>query len=321
MYCARSTWTVGFPRRFPFLPSLALFCSLIWASPASAQELEPRAYANLPVGLNFAVFAYAYSEGGLSVDPSLPVDDAHLEIHTTAVAYARSLNFGGMSGKFDMAVPYSWLSGTASVAGQPASREVSGFHDPRLRVSVNFYGAPALDLREYAKRAASGVSPLVIGGSLAVAPPLGQYDSTKLINLGTNRWAIRPDFGFSKKVSNVTFDMTVGVTCFTDNDNFSNGKHVDQDPIWSTQANLSYDFGKGIWAALGYTYYAGGRTTIDGVRKDNELGNSRAGLTVSLPINRYYSAKFNVSRGISTRTGSSFNTYGIGLSYRWGAGL
>lgn len=283
---------------------------------AGAQELEPRAYANLPTGLNFGAVGYAYSEGGLSTDPALPVEDAELEIHTAVFAYVRSLDLGGMSGKFDVVVPYAHLSGTGKLAGVPQSRRVSGLVDPRFRLSVNFHGAPALTLKEYAKHR----SDFVVGGSLSVTPPLGQYDADRFINLGSNRWSIKPDVGFSKKAGPFTFDMTLGVMFVTDNDEYV-WQTLQQAPIGSTQANLSYDFGRGIWAAVGATYFMGGRTTVDGVRKDTEISNSRVGVTVSFPINRRYSVKFNASSGIVTRIGSSFTTVSTALQYRWGAGL
>ncbi|TAH66309.1 MAG: hypothetical protein EWM45_11755 [Rhodopseudomonas palustris] len=33
-----------------------------------------------------------------------------------------------------------------------------------------------------------------------VSAPLGQYDSSKLINLGNHRWKIRPEIGASKAI-------------------------------------------------------------------------------------------------------------------------
>ena len=161
---------------------------------AGAQELEPRAYTNLPIGLNFLVAAYGHSSGGLSTDPSLPIEDAHLKIHTGVLAYARSLDLWGRSGKVDLILPYSRLSGTGLVAGQPGEREISGFGDPRLRVSVNFYGAPSLSLRDFA----AYQQDVVVGASVQVTAPAGQYDSSKAINLGSNRWSLKPDVGFSK---------------------------------------------------------------------------------------------------------------------------
>lgn len=297
-----------------------LLLLLLSALSVHAQELEPRAYSNLPIGLNFAVVIYGYSEGGLATDPSLPVEDADLRIHTTALAFSRSLDLKGNSARFDLILPISDLSGTALVSGEPASRDISGLNDPRLRLAVNFHGAPAGDLKAYAKYRAQPPR-TVFGASLQVVPPLGQYDPARAINLGTNRWTFKPDIGFSRRIRSFMWDMTLGAAFMTENDNFFGGKKVEQDPIYSTQLNVSYDFGKGVWAAVGATYYHGGRTSVDGVEKDNELGNTRVGLTVAFPFNRHYSLKLNASTGISTRTGTNFDTYAMALQYRWGGGL
>lgn len=296
--------------------ALALLGSVLAAS-AHAQELEPRAYSNLPMGLNFLASGYAHSQGGLSTDPSLPLTDAHLKIDTGVVAYVRAIDIAGNSGKFDVIVPYSHLSGTALVAGQPRDRDISGAGDPRIRLSVNFYGAPALTLSEYPAFRPD----LVIGASVQVTPPWGQYDPSRAVNLGTHRWSIKPDVGFSKAFAPFTIDLTAGVTLFSRNDDYFGGQTLEQAPLYSAQVNLSYDFSGGIWAALGATFYAGGRTTVNDAPKDNALGNSRIGLTVAVPIDRYYAIKFNASSGISTRTGTNFDTVGVVLQYRWGAGL
>jgi len=297
--------------------ALALLLGTLLAPVAHAQELEPRAYSNLPMGLNFLATGYAHSQGGLSTDPSLPLTDAHLKIDTGVVAYVRGVDLWGNSGKVDVIAPYSHLSGTALVAGQPRERVVSGAGDPRFRLSVNFYGAPALTLPEYP----AYKQDLVIGASVQVTAPWGQYDASKAVNLGTNRWSIKPDIGFSKAFAPFTIDLTAGVTLFSRNDDYFGGQALDQAPLYSAQVNLSYDFGRGIWAALGATLYRGGRTTVDDAPKDNTLSNSRVGLTVAVPIDRYYAIKFNASSGISTRTGTNFDTVGLVLQYRWGAGL
>jgi hypothetical protein len=287
------------------------------APAAMAQELEPRAYSNLPIGLNFLAAAYAHSKGGLSTDPSLPVEDAHLKIDTGVLAYVRSLDLWARSGKLDVILPYSELSGSALVAGQQRLRDIGGSGDPRLRLSVNFYGAPALALPAFAAYRQD----LVVGASLQWTVPLGQYDASKAINLGSNRWSLKPDIGFSKAFGAWTADLTAGVTVFGDNGNYFGGQLLEQAPIYSIQSNLSYAFASGIWAALGATYYSGGRTTLNGQRKDDALSNSRFGLTLALPVNRWHSLKFNASSGISTRTGSDFDTFGVAWQYRWGAGL
>ena len=289
---------------------------LSWA-PARAPDLEPRAYSNAPVGLNFAIAAYAFSKGGLSTEPSLPVQDARLEIHTAVLAYARALDLWGKSGKFDVILPYSDLAGTALVADVPRVREVSGFGDPRLRLSINLYGAPALSAKEFS----SYKQDLVIGASVQVSAPAGQYDSSKLVNLGTNRWSLKPDIGFSKAFGRLNTDLTAGVTFYSRNDDYFGGRTREQDPIYSIQGHLTYDFGGGIWAGIGATFYSGGRTTVNGVRNNDALDNSRAGATLALPIDRNHSLKLSYSRGVTTRIGTSFDTFAVAWQYRWGEGF
>jgi hypothetical protein len=293
-----------------------LFC-LFLHGPAKSQELEARAYSAAPVGLKFFVAGYAYSQGGLSTDPAVPIQDAKLRVHTTVFAYAQVLDLWGKTGKFDVILPYSDLAGSALVVGQPRERNVAGFNDPRFRLSVNFLGAPALSMKEFA----SHKSDLVAGASIQVSAPVGQYDSSRVVNLGTNRWSVKPDVGFSKPIGPFTADVTAGVTFYGDNSDYFGGKRLEQERIYSVQAHLTYNFGGGVWAGLGGTFYSGGRTTVDGARNDDALKNSRFGAVLSLPIDRNNSLKFNASTGVTTRIGTSFDTVSVAWQYRWGGGL
>ena len=291
--------------------------ALIFAGGAAhAQDLEPRAYSNTPVGLNFVVAGYSYSEGKIAFDPTLPIANAQYYNNTETIAYARSLDAWGRSAKFDMVLPYSEFSGHALVDGQHNERDVSGLNDPRFRFSWNFYGAPALSLKEFAGYRQD----LIVGASLSVTPPLGQYDDTKLINLGTNRWSFKPELGISKSWGKLTVDILPSVTFYTDNANYYYGRTYAQAPLYAVQGHIIYGFASGIWMALDATYFTGNRTTVDGVRSDNLQTNSRGGLTIALPVDRFNSLKINASTGTSTRTGSTFNAIQVLWQYRWGGG-
>jgi hypothetical protein len=294
-----------------------IFALLLSPLLALAQDLEPRAYSNSPVGLNFLVAGYAYSQGGLSTEPAVPIQDARLEIHGVVLAYARALDLWGKSGKFDVIVPYADLSGTALVAGVQRERNVSGFGDPRLRLSVNLYGAPALPPAQFAGYQRD----LVIGASVQVSAPGNQYDSSRLVNIGTNRWSVKPDVGLAKTFGRLTADATAGVTYYSANDDYFGGNRREQAPVYSIQAHLSYDLGAGVWAGIGATFYSGGRTTVNGVRNNDALDNSRAGATLALPVDRHNSLKLSFSRGVTTRIGTSFDTLAVAWQYRWGEGF
>lgn len=295
----------------------ALLGALIVAGGASAQEMEPRIYGNLPVGMNFLIAAYAHSSGGLATNPALPLKDAHLKLDTPALGYVHAFDAWGKSARFDAVVPGGCLSGTAEVSGAPVARDVCGLLDPSFRLALNFHGAPALTLKEFA----SYKQDLVAGASLLVSPPLGQYDPSRLVNLGTNVWTIRPDIGISKAAGALTFELGLAASFFTINHDFFGGKTRQQDPVYSTRGNLIYSFRNGVWLSLNGTYYAGGRTTVNGVENDDFISSKRVGVSLSFPIDRYQSIKLHGSRGISVRTGTDFDILGIGWQYRWGAGL
>jgi len=301
-------------RSGPFSVVIAL---LFVAVQAQAGEIEPRSYVNTPVGINFLLAGYAYSEGGLSTAGSSPIKDAQLQMHTGVLAYARTLDVWGKSGKFDVILPYSQLSGSAIVAGQTRERDVSGLNDPLFRFSVNFYGAPALSLQEFANYRQD----LIIGASIQVSAPLGKYDQDKLVNLGNNRWFVKPDMGISKAWGPLALELSTGVLFFSKNDDFFGGKTLEQDPLCSTQLHLTYDLGRGVWVALSGTYDYGGRTTIDGVRNDDLQNNWRGGATLALPVNRNNSIKLFASTGVQTIAGTDFKLVGIVWQYRWGQGL
>ena len=285
--------------------------------PACAQDIEPRAYSNAPIGVNFLIAGYAYTRGGVAFGPSLPITNPDLNTSSAVIAYARVLDLWGMSAKFDATVPYQWLSGTADFRGQTVPRDVNGFANSAFRLSVNLYGAPALTLKEFA----GWEQDVIIGASLRVVAPWSQYDDSKLVNIGTNRWSFKPEVGISKAIGQWTVEGTAAATFYTDNSDFFGGKTLSQDPLYSLQGHVIYGFRSGIWASFDTTYFAGGRTTVNGVRNSDLLQNWRLGATLALPVNRENSIKFYASSGVSARTGNSYDLVGVAWQYRWGGGL
>jgi len=284
---------------------------------STAQELEPRAYSNVPVGLNFFIAGYSYQTGGVLFDPAIPLENAEIKTHSSLFAYARSIKVGRMSGKVDAIVPYAWLAGSADFMGTQGSREVAGLADPRVRMSVIFIGGPALPIsgfKDYKQN-------FVMGASMQVYFPIGQYDPEKLVNLGTNRFTFKPEIGISKTIKQLILELALAGQFYTVNNNYYNGQTMSQNPIGSVQGHINYNFRGGIWAAFDGTIYWGGKTTIEGVEGNNLQQNSRLGFTFALPLDMHHSLKLNLSTGVSTRTGSDFDAVTLAWQYRWGAGL
>jgi hypothetical protein len=159
-----------------------------------------------------------------------------------------------------------------------------------------------------------------MGASFKVTAPLGQYDDDKLVNIGMNRWSFAPELGMSQTFGPLILELAGAVTLYMDNDGLL-GQTLEQDPLYSAQGHAVYTLPRGIWFAFDATYYTGGRTSVGGVEKDNLQRSSRIGATLAFPLTKLHSLKLYASSGVSTRTGSDFDTYGVAWQYRWGGGL
>lgn len=308
--------TASYPVKRHGLRAEFLTVALLSAVSLMAQELEPRAYSVSPEGTNFLVVATTRMSGDISFDPTIPVEDATATLHSVVFGYGRSIDFAGRSASVAVAIPYFWGPLQGLVNGSRVETARSGLGDPGFRFAVNLYGAPAMNLdgfKDYRQRTN-------IGASVAVLAPLGQYSSTRYINIGSNRWAVKPEIGISHHLGHWYFDMYLGAWLFSANNNF-NGAVRTQDPLGSAQLHVSYNLTRRIWAAFDANYYTGGRTSIGGETHADLQRNSRIGATLALPVTKSQSLKFNYSTGARTNIGASFQSVGVAYQYRWGGGL
>ena len=281
--------------------------------PVGAQELEPRTYSPSPVGTQFVLVSGSESTGGVSVDPSLPIENVEATVDSFVAAYGRTFGLSGRSASAALLLPYVEGDFRGDVMDQARQVTRTGFGDVRLRFAIGLLGSPALSPAEFAQRNRGPA----LGASLQVVAPTGEYMPDKLINIGTNRWSFRPELGVVWPVGPWYLELSGGVWLFMDNDDFFGGARREQEPLTTLQSHVSYTFRQGLWLAASYTYYTGGRTTVDEVRNADWQENSRLGVTLSLPLTRRQSLKFSFSSGTSTRIGSAFDTAGLAWQFVW----
>jgi len=301
-------------RRRPLAAAVLLAAACPFAATrANAQSLEPRAYSPNPTGANFAIAGYTYQTGSVFVDTSLPVTDVSAKLNVGTLSYAHTFSLFGRSASAGLLLPYAGGTVSGEVFEQARSVTRTGLGDMGIRITSNIFGGPALPPKEFAAHKPE----TTLGMSFLVVAPTGQYYPDKLINIGSHRWAFRPELGFSHPAGRWFFEAYAGVWFFTTNDDFFGGHVRTQEPIGAFQAHVSYTFAPRLWIAADYTYYTGGRTTIDGVLNEDLQKNSRVGLTLAIPIARNQSLKFAWSRGASTSIGSDFTTYSVGYQFLW----
>lgn len=291
---------------------VGLLLAALAASAARAQDLEPRSYSASPVGTNFVVAGYGRSSGDLVFDAGAPISDAQAEINLATAGYSKVFDLGGHQSSVLVAVPYLWGEASGNVGETSRSISRSGFGDMRLKFSTLLIGGPALSRQAFAARKPGPI----IGVSLLAIAPTGEYMPDKLINLGSNRWAFKPEIGVSYPIGRWQADLYAAVWLYGDNDEFL-GLRQEREPMGAFQAHLSYTFRPGLWAAINTTYYTGGATVVGGKLEANRQENARIGLTVSAPITQRQSLLFSYSQGTLTRFGGDFTTFAVSWRTLW----
>ena len=282
-----------------------LISALCSAARLSAQELEPRAYSPSPTGTTFFVVSGTRSSGGVFTDPSAPITDVSAEVGLLGLAAGHSFALLGKSAQLLGVLPIAWGQASGSIGED--RREVSrrGLADPRVRFSLILAGSPPMTPSEFARRRRGPI----VGTSVTIVPPVGQYDRTKLVNLGSNRWSVKPEVGLSVPAGRWTIDTYAGVWMFSDNDAYFPGSgRREQDPVVALQGHVSYALGRRAWIAVNATWYGGGKTAVDGARLTSPYRNARVGATWAVPVGARQSLKIAYSAGATTRVGADFRT-------------
>jgi hypothetical protein len=280
-----------------------------------AQDLDPRAYARVPINATTVIMGYSFSQGGVVTDPTFPLEDLEARVHAASLGVAHSFSFFGLTSQALVALPVSWVSGSAKINGQPQTAYRSGLADARIRLSVLFLGAPAATVAQLQKAPRK----TVLGASINIVAPTGQVFEDKLINIGANRWSFRPELALSQPVGKRwLLDIYAGVWFFTDNRNFYPGDALrEQAAMGAFQGHFSYNISPRAWVALDATFYRGGQSTVNGKINDDRQSNSRIGATMVLPVGKRHSIRLAVSRGAIVRIGQNFNTASVGWQSSW----
>ena len=301
------------------LALLVMSVALLWA--ASAQDLAPRAYVNTPLHSNAITLTYSYFNGSINFNGMLPVTDAKGVYSVPIFSLYHSFAVFGHSANFVVAVPYGIGSFSGTMGGELVNQYRSGLTDSVYRIAVNLKGGPALAPRDFVK----WKQKTLIGVSFKIVAPTGQYDPTKLINWGTNRWSFKPEIGLSRRWKKIVLDAYGGAWFYTENHDFWGrntffpGTRIQtRTPVASFEVHLSRDFRPMLWVSLDGNFWWGGTTAINGVENPlTQQRNSRIGATASFPLKKHQSLKVSYSNGTYTLFGGDYQNLSIAWQYSW----
>jgi hypothetical protein len=305
--------------KFRILAVVLLLAVFVLPEPANAQDLEPRRWGHLPTGLNMVGLGYVYTDAFVYFSPFWKITDTTARINSYAVSAIHTFDLAGKSARISFLLPFVSGRWEGKVDNQFEVVHRNGFADPRLRLSVNLYGAPALKGTEYARYHAQHENNTVVGASLAVSVPLGQYDADELINVSANRWTVRPQLGVVHTRGPWSFELTGSMFLFSDNKNFIDNTRLEQRAVYSAQAHVIYDFRPGLWVSLSTGYGTHGRVYLEKEKTAFEVENWLWAANFGFPIGKNQSVKLTwLSGRTQNDVGRDSDNLLLSWSMRWG---
>lgn len=272
-----------------------------------SQELTPRFYWPAPIGTKVAVGGYSYLRGDVLMDPSIPLYGVESSLNTGFLAYMQNFNLLGRTTNFLVELPYTRGLTKGTVINTPGERRLSGFNDLGITLAINLLGAPSMSPADF--QLLRDNPRVILGASMKVSLPTGQYFTDKLVNVGANRWAFKPEFGaLIPLFPKLLLELETGVWFFTKDKDFLIGTRK-QEPIISGELHLVKRFKPGLWLSLESNFFWGGQQKIGENQLVDRQSNSRIGATFSAPIPRRHSLKFGYSLNIITSYGTDFHQF------------
>jgi hypothetical protein len=293
-----------------------VFAALI-ALPLSGQDLSPRAYVITPIGFNSVTLTWSYFNGGVNFNGAVPITGATGIYNISTFTYYHSFDFFGRTANFAASLPYAVGNFQGELEQQHHSVYRSGLVDFGARFSVNLVGGPAMPAEKFTK----WKQKVLLGASLKIIAPTGQYDPAKLVNWGINRWAFKPELGYSEKWGNWLVDAYAGAWFYTTNPEsyaVPLPKPQTERPIGALEGHLSRNFKFGTWASLDGNFWWGGITSLSGIQNlATKQTGSRIGATVAWRFSKHQSLKISYSDGTYIRFGGNYQVVQMAWQYSW----
>ena len=278
-----------------------------------SQDLDPWAYGNLPLKLNSLSATYAFMKGNVISDPGAPIQDFNVTTHKIVISYLRTFNLFGKLGRVQLPLPASYMSGNAVFRGNDTSGSRTGLDDLKLRVGVNFLGSPPLEPQQFGKYRQE----VILGISLVVTMPTGQYYPERIINLGTHRWGFKPELGLSLKIGQFFWETYGGIKFTTENSEYLVNKRLTQSPIYSIQTHFCHTFKNSIKVALSGTYVNGGQSSVNGNKQNDYIRHLRGGISVGMNLSQAHLLFLQMNTNLISNISLEYNMISLTYVYSW----
>ncbi|MNQ40558.1 hypothetical protein D3C85_542160 [compost metagenome] len=274
-----------------------------------------RDWQNLPTDLNMVFGYYNRIDSNTPIDTALPIDGLSVNADLYIARFARSFSVDGRNSAIQILQPYADISASFDNAEFfKGTKHNGGMADTQFVLVHNLFGGPALTQEEFA----NWTPETFVTGALWVTAPTGDYDKNRVINIGSNRWAFKPEIAFGTPLGPTWLEINGYVSMFTDNDDYQGDGTLEQKALYAVEGHYSYTFNRALWASLDATYSRGGETRINGDWQDNKQENGLLGASMGFMLSPQFGGLIAYTDTVAERTGSpDVNTWTLRLQYAW----
>jgi hypothetical protein len=284
---------------------------------AWAQFTDAHSYDNTPVGINQLELSYAYVHSDTSIDTSLVITGAKLNLNQGTIGYTRY--FGALHRLMwaEASVPVGGLAG--SITGTNIQGSITGAGDSSYQVAMLLKGGPALSVTQFENYKPT----TILGASFTITAPTGLYNPVKILNLGSKRWYFKPELALSYPFGpeqKWQMEAYINSYFYTNNASYHGTEILRQQPLPGVEGHLSYSFKDNIWASLDTRYSFRGTTFVNDLDQDNGQHNFILGSEINLSINNRNSVLFVFEDALVHHNGPALIGFSVKYDYIWGKG-
>jgi hypothetical protein len=284
---------------------------------ACGQFTDPHNYDNTPVGTNQIELAYAYARSDVSIDTGLVIAGAKLSLNEGTVQYSHYFRLAKHVMWVDASVPIAGLSG--SVTRTNIRSSINGAGDSSYQVSALLKGAPALSVAEF-----DNYKPeTIVGVSLSITAPTGQYNPNRLLNLGSDRWSFKPEIALSHPFGpeqKWLLDAYANCEFYADNTSYRGHDVLRQQPLPGLEGHVSYSFNDKLWTSFDTRYSLHGPTSINGLDQNDRQQNFTVGSEANLALNSQHALVFEFAKVLVHHNGPAYTGFAVKYDFVWGKG-
>lgn len=271
------------------------------------------------MNLNIIGVGTAATDGDIYFNPVMQIEDGRFELYSAVASYMRTFEWLGKSSRVDVMLPYANGRWDGLLQGEYASVRRDGPADPRIRFSMHLLGSPPLAGQELVEHVVNNPVRTTVGAAIAVNLPFGEYLPDRLINLGRNRLAIRPQLGVLHHRGPWQFELTTTLSFYGDNDEYLSDNRLEQDHQWFVQGHVIRSFARRFWGSVGAGFSFGGEANLNGVALDNEDRTRFLALSFGTSIGKNHAVKIAfVNAETNVLVGTDSNSLVMAWATNWG---